>query len=271
MIWSDNARGAVLMMGAMAAFTINDAFIKAVGAAVPLAQILVIRGALTTVLVAGLAVTLGALDLRLGRRDAGLVILRSASEVAAAFFFLTALRNLPFANVTAILQVLPLTVTLGAALVFGERVGWRRYLAILVGFLGMLLIVRPSPAGFDPYAGYALAAVLCVTLRDLSTRRMSERVPSLTVTFAASLSVTLVFGAASLGIDWVPLGWRDAGLIGGSVLFISAAYLLSVLVMRAGEISAIAPFRYSGLIWALCLGLSSSRNGPIRSRFWGRR
>lgn len=249
-----NAKGALLMMGSMAAFTLNDTCVKATHGALPLLQLLTLRGLISSLLLYLLARRLGALHLRMARRDAALLGVRCVSEVAAAYFFLTALMNMPLANVTAVLQVLPLTVTLGAALFFGESVGWRRMLAIALGFGGMLLIVRPGPEGFSLHALYALAAVGCVTVRDLVTRRMSAEVSSMTVTLASALAVFVAAGLASTWVEWVPLRLETASLIAASSFFVMLGYLLSVLVMRVGEVSFIAPFRYTGLIWALGLG-----------------
>lgn len=251
---TDNLRGALLMMASMAAFTINDTFVKATDDALPLVQLLAIRGSLATVLIFFLARHFRALDFRIPRRDWGLVGLRCAAEVGAAYLFLTALLHMPLANITALLQALPLTVTLGAALVFGEAVGWKRMTAIGIGFAGMLLIVRPGTAGFDVYSLYGLAAVVCVTVRDLVTRRMSARVPSLTVTFLTSASVSASGALGLLWTDWVPLDARLAGLVGASSICIVGGYLFSVMVMRVGDVSFVAPFRYTGLVWALVLG-----------------
>ena len=251
---SDNTKGALLMMLSMAAFTFNDTLVKSLGTDVPLFQMLFLRGALASVMIWGLAKSLGKLRWSLSRQDWALVIVRTVAEIGAAYFFITALYHMPLANVTAILQILPLTVTLGGALFFGESVGWRRASAIAAGFCGMLLIVRPGPDGFDQYAIYAMVAVAFVTLRDLSTRKMSANVPSLTVTLVASLGVMIFAGVASLGGDWVTLDGRQWMLLSGAALFILGGYLFSVLVMRVGEVSFIAPFRYSGLLWALILG-----------------
>jgi drug/metabolite transporter (DMT)-like permease len=241
-------------MGSMAAFTFNDACIKATGGALPLFQLLTIRGLVSSVLIFALARHLGALKADLELRDWVLIALRSLSEVGAAYFFLTALMKMPLANVTAVLQVLPLTVTVGAALFFRERVGWRRMLAITVGFIGMLLIVRPGPEGFNIYALYTLIAVGFVTARDLTTKRMSAAVPSMLVTLISALAVLVFSAIASLGVEWVPLNGRLALLLLGSSLFIIGGYVLSVAVMRVGEVSFVAPFRYTGLLWALILG-----------------
>jgi S-adenosylmethionine uptake transporter len=251
---SPNTRGALLMMGSMAAFTLNDTCVKATDGALPLFQLLTIRGLISTALIYLLARWLGALRFDLSPRDWMLVALRSVSEIGAAYFFLTALFNMPLANVTAILQVLPLTVTLGAALFFRDPVGWKRMLAILVGFCGMLLIVRPGPDGFSIDAIYALAAVCCVTVRDLATRRMSAAAPSMTVTLSASVSVLIFSAIASTGSEWQPLDLRLSLLLIGSSVFILGGYLFSVMVMRVGDVSFVAPFRYTGLLWALALG-----------------
>ncbi|WP_299629391.1 DMT family transporter [uncultured Tateyamaria sp.] len=254
MTLSPNMLGALLMMASMASFTLNDTLIKLTGGAVPLAQLLFLRGVLSSVLILALARWLGALHFRIGRRDWALIALRSASEVGAAYFFVTALLNLPLANVTAILQVLPLTVAVGAALFFNEPLGWRRMAAILLGFAGMLLIVRPGPDGFSLWSFYALCAVGCVTVRDLATRKLTPGVPSMTVTLVASLTVMVCAGLASTTTEWVALTPREAGLIAGASVMIIGGYFFSVRVMRVGEITFIAPFRYTGLIWALVLG-----------------
>lgn len=252
---SDNLRGALIMMASMASFTFNDACVKATAGAVPLNQLLFLRGILTSVFILILTLRLGAFKLSLPAGDWGLIALRTGSEIGAAYFFLTALFNMPIANVTAVLQVLPLTVTLGAALFFRDPVGWRRATAILIGFCGMLLIVRPGPDGFNLYSIYALIAVVFVTSRDLATRRMSSATPSMMVTLSASVGVMLFFGVGTMAEPWVPVAAKEFYLIVGASVFIIGGYLFSVMVMRVGEVSFVSPFRYTGLLWALLLGL----------------
>lgn len=249
-----NSKGALLMMGSMAAFTLNDTLVKVALQDLPLFQLVTIRGLLASVMIFLLARHLGALHLNFSRRDKGLVAVRSLAELLATFFFLTALKYMPLANVTAVLQALPLTVTLGAALLFGEQIGWRRVLAIVIGFAGMLLIVRPGPEGFTLYSIYALIAVASITARDLITRRMSPNVPSMVVTLATSISVALAAAVASMFEGWVPVPPETGLLVVAASVLILMGYLFSVMVMRVGEVGFIAPFRYSGLIWALGLG-----------------
>lgn len=242
------------MMGSMAAFTVNDTLVKVALDDLPLFQLVALRGLLASCLVFILARHLGALHLSFSRHDKWLVALRCLSELSATFFFLTALKHMPLANVTAVLQALPLTVTLGAALFFSEHIGWRRITAIAMGFSGMLLIVRPGPDGFSIYALYALIAVASVTVRDLITRRMSADVPSMVVTLATSFSITAAAACASVIEGWVPFTAGSGLLVASAAVFVLMGYLLSVMVMRVGEVGFVAPFRYSSLIWALGLG-----------------
>ncbi|WP_136439848.1 DMT family transporter [Pacificoceanicola onchidii] len=251
---SDNARGALLMVASMTAFTLGDICVKGIGTSMPLSQLLTLRGVVSTLFIGILAWRAGALHLDFPQKDKALVLLRAIAEVLAAVFFFTALFNMPIANVSALLQMLPLTITLGSAVFFNEPVGWRRWCAIGVGFFGMLLIVRPGTEGFNIHSLSALAAVASVTLRDLVTRPLSRAVPSLTVTFATSAGVLIFASLWSLGQDWVPLTAANTGLLAGASLFIIGGYSFSVMVMRVGEVGFIAPFRYTSLVLSLILG-----------------
>ncbi|MEL7257670.1 MAG: DMT family transporter [Pseudomonadota bacterium] len=251
---SDNLTGAFLMMGSMACFTFNDTAMKLMSDDAPLVQLLVLRGVLTTAMTALLAWRLGVLWTRLPRRDVWLVALRTLSELGVVYFFLTALFNMPLANVTAILQALPLTITLAAAVFLGEPVGWRRMLAILVGFVGVLLIVRPGAADFNVYSLYALCAVICVTIRDLAARKLSPETPSVFITLVTAFATLVVFGLLSIFVTWEPVTVREVSLIGMAALFVMGGFLFSIMVMRVGDIAVTAPFRYTGLLWAMLLG-----------------
>ena len=251
---SDNLRGAGLMMLSMAAFTFNDTAIKSLGDAVPLAQAIFLRGLMTTLLLYVAGRAMGVIRLDLPRRDWALIVLRSLAELGATFLFLNALMHMPLANLTAILQALPLTVAVAAALVFGEPLGWRRILAIAIGFFGVMLIIRPGPDGFTIYSLYALGAVGFVTIRDLASRRLSRATPSITVALTAAALIMSASGIITLTQGWSPVTGRDFSLLGIAALFILVGYLASVMTMRVGEIGFVAPFRYTGLIWALLLG-----------------
>ena len=251
---SPNTAGALLMMASMACFTVNDTLLKITDGALPLFQLIFLRGLITTLLIFGARGRLGAVHLNIARRDWAFIGLRAAAEVAAAYFFLSALFHMPLGNVTAILQVMPLAITLASAVLLRERVGWKRLSAIAVGFVGVLLIVKPGAAGFNVWSIYALIAVCCVTLRDLSTRQLSRGVPSMTVTLVTAVTITTASGLASLTAAWAPLTPQLGILILGSSIFVLGGYFFSIAVMRVGDVSFVAPFRYTSLIFALVLG-----------------
>jgi drug/metabolite transporter (DMT)-like permease len=251
---SNNLRGALLMMASMAGFVFNDVSMKALSDEIPLFQAVFMRGVATSLLMAVLVSRTGGIRFRFNRRDWWLIITRTIAEIASAYLFITALFNMPIANATAILQALPLSVTLAGALFLGEAVGWRRLMAILVGFGGVLLIVQPGSDGFNIYSIYVILSVATVTVRDLAARRLSSDVPSLSVALIAALAVTGFAGLASISEQWAsPSLFAWAQLAAASV-FIIAGYVFSVMTMRIGDIGAVTPFRYTSLIWALLLG-----------------
>ena len=242
------------MMGSMLCFTINDVCMKALSDELPLFQAIFLRGVATSAMMLVLTRMMGGLRFDLPRGDWVLIVVRTVAEIGAAFFFITALFNMPIANATAILQAMPLSITLAGALFLGEAVGWRRLSAILIGFMGVLLIVRPGFEGFNFYSVYALIAVACVTVRDLAARRLSRDVPSMTVALIAAVAVTVFAGLASLATDWQPLSNKASLQLAAASVFVIGGYIFSVTAMRTGEIAVIAPFRYTSLLWALLLG-----------------
>ncbi|MFL2794443.1 MAG: DMT family transporter [Paracoccaceae bacterium] len=252
---SENFRGALLMMVCMGAFVLNDAFVRLAGNSLPLAQILFLRGVLTTLVLLTFAIYLGTFKVRVVKKDKLKIFFRSIAEALTAYFFLTAVLNMPFANVTALLQILPMTVTLAAALVFKEKVGLIRIILIIVGFLGVILIINPSADGFNLYSGYALIAVILITTRDLITRKLSVEVPTLLPTVSASFGVLLFSVILMAKTPIQPLNIQNSFFIILAAFFIIFGYYTAVLVMRVGDISFISPFRYSAIIFALILGL----------------
>jgi len=245
----------------MTAFTVNDACMKALSDELPLFQALFLRGCLVMLAMGVMAWRAGVFTTPIPSRDRALIALRTVVEVAAAYFFISALFHMPIANVTAILQALPLTVTLAGAVFLGEAVGWRRLLAILVGFGGVMLILRPpflfgSTEIFSVYSIYVVLAVVCVTIRDLCARRISAQVPSMSIALAAAVGVMALGGVGSLGTQWQPLSGLAAMQLAGAAFFVIGGYVFSVNAMRSGEIGFVAPFRYTSLVVALVLGLA---------------
>lgn len=251
---SDNVRGALYMNIAMAAFTLNDACMKAVSLALPLFEAVAIRGTISLPLLFLVGAITGGLRLRLPPRDVRIVSLRALAEVGATVTFLTALIHLPLANLSAIMQSTPLAVTLAAALFLREPVGWRRMLAIGIGFVGVLIIIRPGTSGFDIWAMLGLASVACVVVRDLATRELSRGVPSVTVAIWSSLVITGMGAIGATWGGWEPVTLAQVATLAGSAVAMVIGYLFVIMVMRVGDIGFVAPFRYTALLWAILLG-----------------
>ncbi len=251
---SDNMRGALLMIGAMAAFTVNDMFMKLLGGDMSVWQSLFLRGAGVSLFMLWLARRRGQLSLSFGRRDWALMLGRAAGEAAGAVLFVSALFHMPLGNLSAILQALPLTVTLAGVLFLRERLGWRRSLAILVGLAGVLIIVRPGTEGFTLWSLLGVATVACVTARDIFSRMLSPAVPSLTVAVVSSVVVTLVAGAGVPFTGWSPVGLPEMAILGGAMAAIFVGYVTSVASMRVGDLAFVAPFRYMSLVIAMLVG-----------------
>ena len=245
------------MMGSMAAFTFNDACVKLVAEDLPLFQIVFLRGILTTLFLSVLAWSLGLRSLRIPRADLPMVIGRTAAEIASMVAFLVALVHMPLANVSAILAALPLSITLAGALFLGEPVGWRRWGAILVGFAGVLMILRPGSAGFDQMALLPLAAVVGLTVRDIATKKVHDGVSSLQLSgwgFVAVLPSGILLFALRGETPVMPSALEWAMLVGMVTVGI-LGYAMLVLATRAGDIASTTPFRYSRLVFAMLLGV----------------
>lgn len=251
---SDNLRGALYMNFAMFGFTTNDAFMKALTQELPLFQVIALRGTLAIFGLLLVAKLTGGLRLPTISKDRGLITLRSMADVFATILFLTALKHMPLATLSAVMQVAPLAVSLGAAMAFRDAIGWRRMTAIFIGFFGVMVIIRPGMEGFNVWSVLGLGSVLMVVVRDLSVRRMSNSVPSIMVALGGAVAVTSMGVIGSFFQGWQPISWIQAGMIlcAGALLIIG--YIASVTSMRVGEIGFVAPFRYSSLLWAIGFG-----------------
>jgi drug/metabolite transporter (DMT)-like permease len=241
------------MLAAMGSLIVNDVFIKVAAAELPTGETIFLRGLFTTLLGVGVvAATVGLPALRLAA--APRMPLRAGAEVAATILYLSALTRMPIADATALLQFTPLAITAGAALFLGAPVGWRRWLATLVGLVGVLVIVRPGGAGFNPYSSLALAAIVFVAARDLITRRLGAEVPTIVVDTVSAAAVT---AASLLLAPFESWSWPSAPAV--LMLFFAGVGLLGgnywiVVAMRYGDIATVAPFRYSVILWAVAAG-----------------
>ncbi|WP_289033451.1 DMT family transporter [uncultured Roseibium sp.] len=249
----DNGPAIGAMLVANAAFLLNDTLVKFSSDNLPLGQMIFVRGAICIVLLAIVCQVTGVF------RSARLlihpmVLLRTLAEVCATLLYLTALMRMPIANATSILQALPLVVTAAAAIFLKAPVGWRRWTAIGVGLTGVMLIIRPGFEGFDAWALVALAGVMFMAVRDLSTRQMPEEIPTYGVSLMTAMGVTIMGAGLSVSEGWQPMVFQDYLSLSGAAGFILFGYIFIILAMRSGDISVVAPFRYSAVLWALAIG-----------------
>lgn len=251
----DNMRGIILMILGMVGFAAEDMFIKLAASGLPVGQILVVLG------------FFGALVFAIYARFAGTsvfskgffhpaVVLRNLSEMLGGLCFVTALTLIPLATLTTILQATPLLVTMGAALVLGEAVGWRRWTAILVGFGGVLLVIRPGLDGFEPEVLWAVAGVIGLATRDLASRKVPKAISSLQLAawgfFAVGVSGAVLL-AVTGGAEMPTL--RESGYLTGALVVGVGAYWALTEATRIGEIGVVTPFRYVRLVFSTVIGI----------------
>jgi drug/metabolite transporter (DMT)-like permease len=239
---SPNIRGSLFMAVGMAGFTMNDTITKAVSSEMNFGQVMLVRGLFAIVLIAALAFHRRAVrPLRTLMMKP--VALRVVGEVGGTISFLAAIVHLPLANTAAIFQALPLAVTLGAALTFGEPVGWRRWLAITAGFVGVVIIVRPGVEGFNQFSLFALISVIFCAVRDLATKRIPAQIPSLFITLLTTVAVTTAGGVILVPLGgWTPPSGGALGLLALAAVLLLIGYQFVIMALRTGDISAVAPF-----------------------------
>jgi drug/metabolite transporter (DMT)-like permease len=243
------------MVAAQGTFVINDAFVKLATAAYPTGQVLAIRGVFAAIAALVLVRLFGQFsDLKAMANP--LVMARGALEAVIAATFITALAKLPLANITAILQAATLIVVLMAAMLGIERIGWRRWIAIIVGFIGVLVIVRPAAEGFTIYSLVALASAIMVGARDLLTRRIGAHVPSTVITFTTTAVVCVLGWIIGLAETWAPLGRIETLYLIGAALFVAAGNYSIIVAYRDADVSLVSGFRYTVLVFAIILGIA---------------
>ena len=248
-----NRIGIAWMILGMSAFIGNDAIMKAVGERLPAAQMIVVRGVMAVALILLVAARMGALG-RIRDVARGWVLVRAICEGLGTVLYLAALFHLPLANITAINLSSPLFIVVLAKIFLHERVDRARWLAIGLGFAGVLLVVQPRADGFSIYAWLCLLATLIYAVRDLLTRKISSATPSILVTLATAGVVLLMAGLVMTVQGWTPMPWRDLGWLALASLLLSTGYYALIAAMRHGEMTVIAPFRYVGLLWAVLIG-----------------
>lgn len=251
----ENLRGSLLMIAAMAGFALEDMLIKQMAAGLPMGQVVAMIGL-------GGTLTFGIYTRARGDRILAPallsppVVLRNLGEMVATASFVAALVLTTLSSASAILQATPLAVTLCAALFLGARVGWRRWSAIGVGLVGVLLIIQPGLAGFAPASLFAVVAVAALALRDLAVRKIPASVTSAQLSVWAFITVVPT-GALMMAVMATPPvvpAAADLGRLLAAMVVGGLGYYAIVAATRTGEVAVVVPFRYTRLVFAMALG-----------------
>lgn len=249
-----NARAALLMTLSMAAFLVNDMCTKLASQSVNMGQVMLVRGFFASAMLVWLA-RRNAPAAPWRRLSHRMAVLRTAGDVLATVTYLIALANAPLVSVASLLQALPLAITMGAAIVFREPVGWRRWSAIIVGFVGVLIILRPGFGAFSVWSALVLGTVFFCTVRDLATRAIPANIPSLQVSAFTAVSVMVTGGVLMFPMGgWQAMTPATLGILVAAAVFVLIGYQALTLAMRTGDLSSSAPFRYTALVWAALFG-----------------
>lgn len=269
MALSKNVEGALFMASAMAAFAVGDTMSKILVAGMNVGQIIFLRGLATSLFTALIVWRLGAFCRPAVLLDR-MLFLRICFEILATTTYITALGLTPFANVSAIQQAIPLVVTFGAALFFREKVGWRRWLAILVGLIGVMIILRPGGDGLASGALFAIAGMLFTASRDLATRAVDRSIPSSMITLCTSLSITMAGGIMIIPMGgWMPVATESWIFLGIGAVAAMIGYQAAILAMRTGDVSFVSPMRYLSLIYSAAAGFFIFAEYPDYGTFLG--
>ena len=244
-----NRRGIIALIISLGAFTANDAVVKLVARSYPPGEVILLRGLMTVVAIAAMMTMLG--QARMARQALdGRVLARSLFDALGAVLFVSALVHMGLAELSAVLLVSPLIMTALSVLLNHEAVGWRRWTAIAVGFVGTLFVVKPTPSAFDAWALLGLGAAIAGAARDLTTRHIDPGVPVTVISLAALVAVMLMGALLGLGESWRMMAAADIGLLAAAAAFLGTGTYLVVIAFRDSEISLVAPFRYTLLLWS---------------------
>ena len=247
-------RAGLYMVITTACFVAGDTCIKLIGTSLPLGQVICLIGVVSSLfllMVCGQQGILKSVPLIFTRT----VLLRSLFDTMGSFMFVSALMHMPLANLSSVMQSVPLVVVAVGVIFLGEKAGLSRIAAVIAGFAGVLLIVKPSPQTITIYEFLAVGAVIVVAFRDLVTKRIPAHVPLLVIALANAIFISLSgFGAGLVQGFKTVEAWQWALLLGAG-LFVTISYFFIVATVRLGDLSATAPFRYSEVVFAIIAGI----------------
>ncbi|WP_255720024.1 DMT family transporter [Oryzibacter oryziterrae] len=251
--YRETLRGIFAMLVSCLFFVLHDTMVKVATRDMPIGQVLVLRALVTTAVVTYMVWRVGELG-RVHKHLSRYVASRSIAEGIAGVIFLVSLTHLPIANASAVSQGAPLAVTAASAIFLHEKVGWHRWMSIAVGFVGIMVIVRPGTAGFNMWALGPLSTVFIVAFREMNTRFIAKTTSSLIVLFYTTVAVTIACAILSAFEVWQPISLLGGALILGAGLAGLVGTQYSIVAVQHGDVSTVALFRYSFIPYAVCLG-----------------
>jgi drug/metabolite transporter (DMT)-like permease len=263
-----NRRGMLFMVLAMALFAANDAGTKYAVKFIPVSEVMVLRGTWALLFLAAILWWRGEL------RDTPKIFdwqvsLRGFAEAMNGVLLISALALIPLGNVITIIQLVPFIMTIIAAVSLGEKVGWRRWLAVAAGFIGVIFVVKPATGAFDAASLFAVSATFTILLRDMLARSIGTRVPAFVIALASIVAGILVGAAGTYYQSWqMPDAATLLSCLGSGICLVLAQFFI-VLAYRGTELSAVAPFRYSIVLFAVIYGFVFFREVPDVWSFTG--
>lgn len=249
---TQSRRAIYCLLAGVALISLNDALIKSLTSTYPVGQLLFMRGLFIFPWVILLAYRAGGIA-TLKINNIGGQSIRAVCVIGSSFLFVNGLAHLELADAIAVTFTGPLFITALAPFVLGEYVGWRRWAAVLIGFAGVLFMVRPGYGAIQWAVLFPLGAALCGSTRDLITRRISQTETSVAVLMVTTCAVILA-AATTLPFSSVPIRVSDLGAFAASGILVAGGHYLMIEAFRHGEAALIAPFKYSFMVWAILFG-----------------
>ncbi len=264
-----NLRGASWMVAMMFMLAILDVIMKFMMTEMPLFQALFVRGCLLLPVTALILVMRQETKIKIEPQHRLTIAYRILCEMGLSLTMLMALMTLPLANVTIILQAVPLGMVAAAALILKEQVGVRRWSAVVIGFIGVVIIIQPGAEGFTTNSFYAVTAALLFIIRDILVRRLPSHYSTTFLAAPMVLAITIMGGVMIPFTGWVPVQMHHLILLFLAGLAIGSTYLMAVHVMRIADVGFVSPFRYSGILFAIIGGILFFDEWPDRASLIG--
>lgn len=265
---SRGGRSIVLMLAGIASVVTNDSLIKLASQAMPLSEMMVIRGCFAIVFLLGLSLLLR-VPLRRSSFVSRLVLLRAGMDVLITITFLVGLTKLPLANATALYMATPLILTLLAVAFFKQQVSAGRWSVILAGFGGVLLVVQPAGEDFNVWSLLIICAAVLTAVRDLVLISVQKDIPSLVITLVSMVMVVVFAAVWSLFQDWQVIDLKHYALLAAASVFLSGGFFLTTIALREGEMRILAPLRFSHLVFSVIIGFLVWGDVPNTLAFCG--